>query len=239
MKIVVAGGGTAGHVEPALAVAHTFQQSHPDAEILFLGTRSGLETRLVPEAGFALRLIPKVSFPRTLNIKTVLFPFTFASAIVRALQAIQDADLVIGFGGYVSTPAYVAAAIKRIPIVIHEANAKPGLANRFGAQPTPYCAISHPISRGKLSKALLTGIPLRSNISRAFEGASENWGSARENAKKSLGFLATEPLFFIFGGSLGSKAVDVLALMDQVRARARTDRGIELEPEVIVVGEDE
>lgn len=212
MKIVVAGGGTAGHVEPALAVAHTFQQSHPDAEILFLGTRSGLETRLVPEAGFALRLIPKVSFPRTLNIKAVLFPFTFVSAIVRSLQAIQGADLVIGFGGYVSTPAYVAAAIKRIPIVIHEANAKPGLANRFGALLTPYCAISHPISRGKLSKALLTGIPLRSNIARAFEGASGNWDNARENAKKSLGFLATEPLFFIFGGSLGSKALnDVIA----------------------------
>jgi UDP-N-acetylglucosamine--N-acetylmuramyl-(pentapeptide) pyrophosphoryl-undecaprenol N-acetylglucosamine transferase len=221
MKIVVAGGGTAGHVEPALAVARTFQQSHPDAEILFLGTRSGLETRLVPEAGYSLRLITKASFPRSFDIKAALFPFTFARAIVQTMQALHGAELVIGFGGYVCTPAYLAAAMKRIPIVIHEANAKPGLANRLGAFLTPYCAISHPISRGRLSRALLTGIPLRPNISRAFENASQNWESARAEAKQALGFAVLEPLFFIFGGSLGSKALNDVIAAAQVDLAAR------------------
>jgi UDP-N-acetylglucosamine--N-acetylmuramyl-(pentapeptide) pyrophosphoryl-undecaprenol N-acetylglucosamine transferase len=225
MKIVIAGGGTAGHVEPALAVARTFQQSHPDAEIIFLGTRSGLETRLVPEAGYSLRLIPKVVFPRTVSFKTALLPFTFAGAVAQTWQALHGADLVIGFGGYVCTPAYVAAAIKRIPIVIHEANAKPGLANRLGAFLTPHCAIAHPITYGKLSKALMTGIPLRPNISSAFEGASQDWESARQHAKKSLGFPDTEPLLFIFGGSQGSKMLNDVIVSAQAEL---AERGINI-----------
>lgn len=225
MKIVVAGGGTAGHVEPALAVARTFQESHPDAEIIFLGTRFGLETRLVPEAGYSLRLIPKASFPRSFTISAALFPFTFARAVVQTWQALQGAALLIGFGGYVCTPAYVAAAMKRIPIVIHEANAKPGLANRFGAVLTSHCAISHPIARGRLSRALLTGIPLRPNISRAYENASQNWEHARAHAKEALGFPATEPLFFVFGGSQGSKALNDVVAAAQVDL---AERGINI-----------
>jgi UDP-N-acetylglucosamine--N-acetylmuramyl-(pentapeptide) pyrophosphoryl-undecaprenol N-acetylglucosamine transferase len=122
----------------------------------------------------------------------------------------RDADLVVGFGGYVSAPAYIAAALTRTPIVIHEANARPGLANRLGALFTPHTAIAHPIDSGKLSRALLAGLPLREDIVSAYRSASKDWQSARKSAKSALGFDPTKPLIFIFGGSQGSVALNTV-----------------------------
>lgn len=208
MKIVIAGGGTAGHVEPALAVAKAYKNAHPGADILFLGTRGGLENTLVPQAGFSLSLIPKVFVPRRLHPQLLALPFLLIAAMTQSLRAMNRADLLIGFGGYVSAPAYLAAYIKRIPIVIHEANAKPGWANRLGAHLTEFCAITHPVESGKLSGALRTGLPLRPEIVEAYEGAQSDWQKARAHAKESLGFRASEPVLFIFGGSQGSQALN-------------------------------
>ena len=207
-RIIFAGGGTAGHIEPALAVARKWKLQNSDCEIIFLGTKTGLENTLVPAAGFPLSYISKVVVPRRLSLQLLTIPFSLLRAITQSLRVISRADLVIGFGGYVSAPAYLAAALARRPFVIHEANARPGLAIRLGALFTPYKAVSHPVARGSLKEALVTGLPLKENIAAAFTRAQSDWSSARQSAKRSLGFDEKLPLVFIFGGSQGSTAIN-------------------------------
>lgn len=207
-RIVFAGGGTAGHVEPALAVARQWKKAHPDSELIFLGTSSGLEVRLVPEAGFALTLITKVRISRTLSPSLLAIPFSLIRSVAQVYRVLKGTDLLVGFGGYVSGPAYIAARIRRVPIVIHEANARPGIANRLGALFTQHTAIAYPVSSGKLSQALLAGLPLRPDVESAFHNAESDWEKARSDAKVRIGFNAAKPLIFIFGGSQGSVAIN-------------------------------
>ena len=224
-RIIVAGGGTAGHIEPALAVARRWQLAHPDSHITFLGTKAGLETSLVPAAGFALTLIPKVTVPRRISLKFLTLPFTLVGAISQSMKAIKGADLVIGFGGYVSAPAYLAAALTRTPFVIHEANARPGLANRLGALFTRYTAVAHPVESGSLKKSLLTGLPLKESIASAYQSAQGNWSGARQAAKAALGFDQQAPLVFIFGGSQGSAAINEVITHSR---KALNDMGVNI-----------
>ena len=208
MKIVFAGGGTAGHIEPALAVARLWQASNPTDELLFIGTPNGLENQLVPAAGYKLSHIPKVVLPRKLSPKLLNAPFTLASSFLASRKLLSDANLLIGFGGYVSAPAYLAARSLRIPFVVHEANAKPGFANRLGARLTPYCAIAQSIETGALQNALITGIPLRADVAKSLNQSANDWTGARASAKRSLGFSPTDPLIFAFFGSQGSVALN-------------------------------
>lgn len=204
MKIVLAGGGTAGHIEPALAVARAWRRNHPQDQIQFLGTKSGLEKQLVTAAGFNISYIPKVVIPRKISLSLFVAPTTMTRAFIESRAILKDADLLVGFGGYVSGPAYLAARSLNIPIVIHEANAKPGLANRLGAFFTNFLAVAQPIHSGKLSKALITGLPLRGDVASALQESSSNWQLAREKAKKALGFSPASPVIAIFFGSQGS-----------------------------------
>ena len=208
MKIVFAGGGTAGHIEPALAVARIWQQNHPNDDLQFIGTTSGLENQLVPAAGFKLGHIPKVVIPRKLSPKLLQTPFTLASSFLASRKLLVGADLLIGFGGYVSAPAYLAAKSLRIPFVVHEANAKPGFANRLGALLTPFCAVAQSVQTGSLQKALITGIPLRDDVAIALRLSAGDWTSARAKAKSALGFSSTDPLILAFFGSQGSVALN-------------------------------
>lgn len=207
-RIVFAGGGTAGHIEPALAVARQWKKIHSDTEILFLGTSSGLENRLVPDAGFQLALITKVRISRKISPSLLIAPFSLARSIAQSCSILKGADLLVGFGGYVSGPAYIAARLCRIPIVIHEANAHPGIANRLGALFTKHTAVAYPVARGRLSGALLAGLPLRPDVESAFHLAESDWAKARREAKARSGFSAEKPLIFIFGGSQGSVAIN-------------------------------
>ncbi len=208
MKIVFAGGGTAGHIEPALAVARLWRQNHPGDELQFIGTASGLENQLVPAAGFKLSHIPKVVIPRKLSPKLLKAPFTLFSSFLAARKLLNGADLLIGFGGYVSAPAYLAAKSLRIPFVVHEANARPGFANRLGARLSPYSAISQPVQSGALQNALVTGIPLRKDVASALIDSAGDWTGARARAKSALGFSSTDPLVLAFFGSQGSVALN-------------------------------
>jgi UDP-N-acetylglucosamine--N-acetylmuramyl-(pentapeptide) pyrophosphoryl-undecaprenol N-acetylglucosamine transferase len=128
---LLAGGGTAGHVNPLLALADLIRAEEPGAEIVVLGTREGLEARLVPERGYELVHIERLPFPRRPNVAALRFPARFARAVreTRALIRDRSIDVVVGFGGYASAPAYRAGAKEGVPVVIHEANAKPGMAN--------------------------------------------------------------------------------------------------------------
>jgi UDP-N-acetylglucosamine--N-acetylmuramyl-(pentapeptide) pyrophosphoryl-undecaprenol N-acetylglucosamine transferase len=210
MKIIFAGGGTAGHVEPALAVARIWRERYPKDLIEFIGTSKGLENQLVPAANFKLNQIPKVVMPRKISPSVIGAPFAFAKAITASRQIIKGSDLLIGFGGYVSAPAYLAAKSLKIPFVVHEANAKPGFANRLGARLTPKVAVAQAVESGALSSALITGIPLRSEVAKAFSSSTTDWAKARTNAKASLGFSPTAPLVLAFFGSQGSVALNAV-----------------------------
>ncbi len=214
LKLLLAGGGTAGHVEPAIAVARAFRQKYPDAEIEFVGTPKGLENILVPASGFKLRHIPKVAISRKVSPSLLLAPFQLIRATAISIKVLRDVDCVIGFGGYVSGPIYLAAAISRTPFVIHEQNARPGWANRLGALFTQYSAISYPVSRGALSKAELTGLPLRADVVQALISIEGNWEHSRSSAKnavaKHFNLNVEKPIVFIFGGSQGSQAINAV-----------------------------
>ena len=210
MKIIFVGGGTAGHVEPALAVARLWRERNPEDSLLFLGTSKGLENQLVPAANFELKQIPKVVMPRKFSLSVISAPFAFSKAFLAARQVIKGAELLIGFGGYVSAPAYLAAKSLHIPFVVHEANAKPGFANRLGARLSPSVAVAQAVEDGALSSALITGIPLRSDVATALSNSAGDWAKARANAKSSLGFSPTAPLVFAFFGSQGSVALNAV-----------------------------
>lgn len=200
--VVLAGGGTAGHVNPLLAVAGELQRRRPDAQLLVLGTATGLEQKLVPAAGFELFEIPRVPFPRRPSGDMLRFPGRMRRAIRSAEEAIDriDADVVVGFGGFVSTPAYLAARNREVPIVVHEANARPGLANKLGARFTPHVAVTFPDT--PLANAQVTGLPLRSEI------ANLDRASARVGARRELGIPPDVPLLLVTGGSLGAQRIN-------------------------------
>jgi len=212
MKILFAGGGTAGHVEPALAVARAWQSVHPEDEISFLGTAHGLENTLIPAAGFTLHHIPKVAIARTLSPSLLKVPFQLIASISATRSILKEVDCAVGFGGYVSGPLYLAALLTRTPFVIHEQNAHPGWANRLGARLTKSVALSFPVADREFSGAELTGLPLRADVISALSRAGADWGSARAVAKSSItsryNLDPEKPLIFIFGGSQGSQAIN-------------------------------
>ena len=134
--IVLAGGGTAGHVNPLLAVAGAIRDIEPTAQVTVIGTAVGLEKDLVPEAGYELDTIEKVPFPRRPNLYMLRFPAKWKreTAKVRSILETRHADVVAGFGGYASAPVYATAHKMGIPIAIHEQNARAGMANKLGAR---------------------------------------------------------------------------------------------------------
>ena len=207
-SIVLAGGGTAGHIEPALAVARVWKSQNPHDEVTFLGTAQGLENTLIPAAGFNVCNIPKVKISRRPSPSWLQIPFDLVASVKACHSLLKAADLLIGFGGYVSAPAYIAARILGVPTIIHEANAKPGWANRLGAFFTPYLAVAHGVNAGIFSKALITGLPLRSDVADVLKSVGANWHEAREEAKRRLGFSPATPLVFVMGGSQGSVAIN-------------------------------
>ena len=206
--IVLAGGGTAGHIEPALAVARAWRVAHPEDLIVFIGSEGGLENEIIPAAGFTVTHIPKVAVARRPSLTWLRVPVQLFSAVRASRIILRDADLLIGFGGYVSAPAYLAARITGLPTVIHEANAKPGWANRLGALMTPFVAVANPVDSREFTDALLTGMPLRSDVAAAFTASRSDFQGARIGAKKRLGFDEKAPLIFIMGGSQGSVAMN-------------------------------
>jgi UDP-N-acetylglucosamine--N-acetylmuramyl-(pentapeptide) pyrophosphoryl-undecaprenol N-acetylglucosamine transferase len=208
MKIVFAGAGTAGHIEPALAVADTWQKEFPASKFEFVGTATGLENVLVTSAGYKLSVIPKVTLPRSLSLAGLLAPTRFGQALLKSLQIVKGADCVIGFGGYVSAPIYLAAALRRTPFVVHEANAIPGWANKFGAFLGGAMAVGKPVKAGKFRDAQVVGLPLKPAIRAALDSGKSDWPGARSAAKAKLGIKSGKPLLLIMGGSQGSAAIN-------------------------------
>ena len=133
--VVIAGGGTAGHIEPALALADAVMRMRPDARVVALGTERGLEGKIIPARGYPLEMIPPVPMPRKPNVDLLKLPLKVRAAVKTTREVLDrvGADVVVGFGGYVALPAYLAAR-GRVPIVVHDSNARVGLANKVGAK---------------------------------------------------------------------------------------------------------
>jgi UDP-N-acetylglucosamine--N-acetylmuramyl-(pentapeptide) pyrophosphoryl-undecaprenol N-acetylglucosamine transferase len=206
VHVVLAGGGTAGHVEPALATADALRRLDPDVTVTFLGTSSGLEARLVPERGGHLVLIPRVPLPRRPTPDILKVPFRLRGAVREVERLLEDAqaDVVVGFGGYVAMPAYLAARAARIPIVVHESNARPGLANRIGARFAAAVAAGYPDSG--LTGARHLGTPLRTSIT------SLDRAAGRAGACESFGLDPARRTVLIFGGSQGARSINRAAV---------------------------
>jgi len=202
VHVVLAGGGTAGHVEPALAVADALRRLAPGIGITALGTERGLETRLVPARGYPLELIPAVPLPRRVSGDLVTVPGRLGRAVAAAARVLDatGADVLIGFGGYVALPGYLAARRRRVPIVVHEANARPGLANRIGARLTTAVAVATPTAQ--LPHARYVGIPLRPVL------AALDRAAGRAEAAASFGLDPQRPTLLVTGGSQGARRVN-------------------------------
>ena len=200
LRVVLAGGGTAGHISPMLAIAEALRHQDGDGPVhcTMVGTASGMETRLVPAAGYELDLIDRVPLPRRPTMDLVRLPGRMRRAI-RAAGEILDrrqADVVVGVGGYVSTPVYLAAARRGVPVVIHEANARPGLANRVGARRAAFVATA--FQETVLPKAQWVGMPMRTQIS------SLNRAVAQLPARQTLGLDPDLTTLVVTGGSSGA-----------------------------------
>ena len=204
--VVLAGGGTAGHVNPLLATAQALEDR--GATMVILGTSQGLESDLVPGAGYELTEIPRVPFPRRPSIAALSFPKRFADAVSAAADAMKGADVVVGFGGYVSTPAYWAAKKLNIPVAIHEQNARPGLANRWGARSAALVALTFSSTALKAQKGqtITIGLPLRDVIAELARQRRTPQGrqAAKEQAAARLGLDPALRTLVITGGSLGA-----------------------------------
>ncbi|KJQ99440.1 glycosyltransferase, partial [Gordonia sihwensis] len=207
LSVVVAGGGTAGHIEPALAVADAVRELEPDARITALGTSRGLETTIVPARGYDLRLIPPVPLPRKVGVELAKTPWRVAHSVAatRKVFAEVDADVVVGFGGYVALPAYLAArsrlrGARRIPVVLHEANASAGVANKVGARLADRVLAAVPDCG--LAGATVVGIPVRGAITRL------DRASARAEARRFFGLDPDAPTLLVFGGSQGAQRLN-------------------------------
>jgi UDP-N-acetylglucosamine--N-acetylmuramyl-(pentapeptide) pyrophosphoryl-undecaprenol N-acetylglucosamine transferase len=203
LSVVLAGGGTTGHVAPLLALADCLVRRDPGTRITVLGTSEGLEAGLVPAAGYELRFVPRVPMPRRPTVDLLSLPGKLGGAVGAAAATIREvgADVVVGFGGYVASPAYLAAKRAKVPIVVHESNARPGMANRLGARLTGHVGISFPGTA--LPGATLVGMPLRRSITGLDRGA------LRAQALAAFGLEPGRRTLLVFGGSLGAQRLNL------------------------------
>lgn len=206
LSVVLAGGGSAGHIEPALAIADALRRDDPSVRITALGTARGLETRLVPERGYDLRLIPAVPLPRRPDRALLTLPGRLLGTVRAAAEVLDDvqADVLVGLGGYVALPGYLAARRRKVAIVVHEQNARPGLANRIGARLTTHVLTSSPAS--DLRHQTLVGVPLRPSVAHA------DLAALRPGAREQFGLPADGPVLMVTGGSQGARSVNTAVL---------------------------
>lgn len=248
IRVVLAGGGTAGHVNPLLSVARALRQRNPHDQISVIGTAAGLEHELVPQAGFDLDTIEKVPFPRSLNLALFSFPFRWMREVRKVKRILRErrAQVVVGFGGYASAPVYRAAHLMHIPIVIHEQNAKAGMANKLGARWADFIGTVYEntgLQARKGASIERVGLPLRPTISELANRIEDNAKLARIEASSALGIDTSRPLILVTGGSLGavslnqSVAKSALELLKYVQVIHLTGKGKGSEVRSIVESE--
>lgn len=203
VKVVISGGGTGGHIYPAVSIAKEIKDRHPDAEIIFVGTERGLESKIVPKEGFELKKIKvrglerKMSFSNVVALKEAVVSFFDVSGFLRDFKP----DFVIGTGGYVCGSVLAAAAMMNIPTLIHEQNAFPGVTNKILSRMVDRVALNFAEAEKYFhnsKKVLVTGNPIRKDI----------MAVDREQGLREFGYSGSLPLVFVVGGSRGAKRIN-------------------------------
>ena len=200
-SIALAAGGTAGHIQPALTCARTIKKNNSNIDVFFIGTAKGLEQQLISNTGFELNLIPAVPMPRRLGLEIIFFPFKLIQSVLITLKIFRQKDVgcVVGFGAYVSLPAYIAAFLKGIPVIVHEGNKKPGFANKIGAIFAKEVLQMFP---GSIKNAKTIGMPIRQELKEF------NKESLKNEAIKFFNLNEKYKTLFVFGGSQGAKSIN-------------------------------
>jgi UDP-N-acetylglucosamine--N-acetylmuramyl-(pentapeptide) pyrophosphoryl-undecaprenol N-acetylglucosamine transferase len=202
MRVLLAGGGSAGHTSPLLATAEALERLSPGVAITCLGTRERIEAQLIPAAGYPLEFVPSVPLPRRPGRDLVRLPARLRAARRAALDVVDRVrpDVVCGFGGFVSVPAYLAARWRDVPLVVHEGNTVPGIANRLGARLTRHVATSFPGTA--LPHATYVGLPIRRMI------ATLDRAALRDQARSGFGLRGDLPVLLVTGGSQGAARIN-------------------------------
>lgn len=210
MRVLFAGGGTGGHINPALSIANYMKEKESDFEALFVGTKRGLEKKLIPEAGYPIKYIDISGFDRRNLLKNF-------SVIKKLIKSRKDSvgiikefkpDVVVATGGYVSGPVLMAAAKMGIPSIIHEQNVYPGLTVKGSSKYVDYVAVSFEETVNHMKdpkKCVVTGNPIRGELLKI----------SKEEARKKLG-LSEKPFVLVFGGSLGAEKINN-AMVDVIK----------------------
>ena len=205
-SVLVVGGGTAGHIEPALAVGEAVIAMDPTARVTAVGTPRGLETEIVPRRGVPLELVDPVPLPRKINGDLFRLPGRLFTAVrgARAMLRRTEADVVVGFGGYACVPVYLAAGPlagrgRRVPIVVHEANSRAGIANKLGAR---YAEATLAAVTGSGLDAQVVGNPVKRAVSTLDRAA------LRAEARRTFGLDPNAPTLLVVGGSQGARSLN-------------------------------
>ncbi|KUO73569.1 MAG: UDP-N-acetylglucosamine--N-acetylmuramyl-(pentapeptide) pyrophosphoryl-undecaprenol N-acetylglucosamine transferase [Clostridia bacterium BRH_c25] len=212
MRVILSGGGTGGHIYPAVSIAKEIKRHYQNAEILFIGTERGLENSIVPKEGFKLLKIKVRGFKRKLslgNVAAVKESFAGLFVVSRIIRDFKP-DIVIGTGGYVCGSVLLAAAFLKVPTLIHEQNAFPGVTNKILARLVDVIAVNFPEAQKYFpgnKKVIVTGNPIRGDI----------LSISKEEGLKEFGFSKELPLVFVVGGSRGARKLNesVLQLAKQ------------------------
>ena len=207
MKVIIAAAGTAGHINPGIAIANKIKKEIPNSKIIFIGTIRGLENDLVPRAGYELKTIEAYGIQKRINITNIKNFLKTIKGFSEAKEIIKEEkpDLVIGTGGYICGADLTAAVKQNIPTMLHESNAYPGLAVRMLAKRTTTIMVGFKEAKEKLTKAkrvVLTGTPTKISNTRI----------DKDKVKKDLGITNDLPIVLIFGGSQGAKAINDIVL---------------------------
>jgi UDP-N-acetylglucosamine--N-acetylmuramyl-(pentapeptide) pyrophosphoryl-undecaprenol N-acetylglucosamine transferase len=221
-SVVIGAGGTGGHIYPGLATADAIRAARPDSQIVFVGTKRGLEGRLIPQAGYELVTVDMLPLNTNLRWRLALFPFSIVRSTVQTLRTLRGrkADVVLGMGGYPSVPAVLAAWLARVPRIIHESNATPGLANRFVSRFAPNIALAFREGGRKLPRhrdTRLVGMPISESL------AAFDRDALREEARAHFNLKDGERMVLVSGGSLGAVRLSRAAADLAGRWRDRAD----------------
>lgn len=203
-RLLISGGGTGGHIFPAIAIADAFKKRHPDAEIMFIGAKGRMEMDMVPKAGYPIEGLWISGFKRSLSLDNLLFPLKLLCSLVKAGKIIRrfNPDLVVGVGGFASGPTMRRAASMKIPVIIQEQNSFPGVTNRMMANKASRICVAYDAMDKwfPAEKIVLTGNPLRNNIMNINVDRAESAAFFNLNPEK--------PVILLVGGSQGALGIN-------------------------------
>ena len=211
-KIIISGGGTGGHVFPAIAIANAIKAKRPDADILFIGARGKLEMEKVPAAGYRIEGLDIAGFQRRLSVKNLSFPFKLIRSMIRARKLVSgfSPDMVIGVGGYASGPVLRTAISMHIPALIQEQNSYPGVTNRLLSGKVQKICVAYEGMEKYFpkDKLVLTGNPIRQDLEGMKERRNEGMKERRNEGVKVFGLSEGKTTVLVLGGSLGAGTIN-------------------------------